>query len=250
MICRLETPAAAAALFGPAHPVILRACLEGTIGAVYGDHPAAPKSALALLGDFAFFAGRASRELEDFRPPDSPRPFALLIPRSAEWHRLLSERYGPMEFSRFAMKAGTFSRARLETLAACPSEYTICNINQELYNLCRQFPWSRDLVGQFSGWEAFQAHGLAVLALRDGVPVAGAGTYAACAGAIEIEADTREDHRRRGLARACCARLILACLDRGITPGWDAHTPASLALAEQLGYRLESPYPAFAVSEW
>ena len=155
-----------------------------------------------------------------------------------------------MEFSRFAMKAGTFSRARLETLASCPSEYTICNINQELYNLCRQFPWSRDLVGQFSGWEAFQAHGLAVLALRDGVPVAGAGTYAACAGAIEIEADTREDHRRRGLARVCCARLILACLDRGITPGWDAHTPASLSLAEQLRYRLESPYPAFAVAEW
>ena len=89
-----------------------------------------------------------------------------------------------------------------------------------------------------------------MLALRDGVPVAGAGTYVACAGAIEIEADTREDHRRRGLARACCARLILACLDRGITPGWDAHTPASLSLAEQLGYRLESPYPAFAVSEW
>ena len=61
-----------------------------------------------------------------------------------------------MEFSRFAMKAGTFSRARLETLAACPSEYTICNINQELYNLCRQFPWSRDLVGQFSGWKPFR----------------------------------------------------------------------------------------------
>nr|WP_326186254.1 GNAT family N-acetyltransferase [uncultured Oscillibacter sp.] len=54
--------------------------------------------------------------------------------------------------------------------------------------------------------------------------------------------------RRRGLALARGARLILACLDRGLYPSWDAHPPASLALAERLDHALSHPCPAFAVS--
>ena len=66
---------------------------------------------------------------------------------------------------------------------------------------------------------------------------------------MESEIDTRPDHQRRGLARACGARLILECLDRGLYPSWDAHTAASLALAEQLGYRLDHPYTAFEITD-
>ena len=251
MIQLLSAPAEAAALFGAPEPVILRACLTGSMGAVYGDAPVSPRSALALLGDFAFFAGQVCPEWLDFRPPDSPRPFTLLIPRGDAWRRALADRYGPWEMTRYAVRAAQFDRAALEQLArALPDGYTICNLNEELYDLCQNAPWSRDLTGCFPSWTDFSAHGLGVLALQNGVPVAGAGAYAACPGAIEIETDTRADHRRRGLARACCARLILTCLDRGVEPGWDAHTPASLALAEQLGYRLEHAYPAFAVPDW
>ena len=54
--------------------------------------------------------------------------------------------------------------------------------------------------------------------------------------------DTRENHRRRGLAYVCGARLILECLDRGLYPSWDAQNKASVALAEKLGYHYSPMY--------
>ena len=81
--------------------------------------------------------------------------------------------------------------------------------------------------------------------LRDETLVAGASSYATFEGGIEIEIDTRPEERRKGLARACGAALILECLDRGLYPSWDAHDTVSLALAEQLGYRADRPYLTF-----
>ena len=52
--------------------------------------------------------------------------------------------------------------------------------------------------------------------------VAGASSYSMYTGGIEIELDTKEEHRRKGLALAVAARLILECLDRGLYPCWDA----------------------------
>lgn len=51
------------------------------------------------------------------------------------------------------------------------------------------------------------------------------------------------------MARACGARLILECLDRGLYPSWDAQNPWSAALAEQLGYRFCHTYPVYEI-EW
>jgi hypothetical protein len=38
---------------------------------------------------------------------------------------------------------------------------------------------------------------------------------------------------------------VLDCLDRGVTPCWDAFNPESAALAATLGYVDPKPYTAF-----
>lgn len=83
--------------------------------------------------------------------------------------------------------------------------------------------------------------------LQDNQIVAGASSYSSYEGGIEVEVDTRADYRQQGLATICAARLILACLDKGLYPSWDAHTVMSLHLAEKLGYQLDRPYQAY---EW
>ena len=105
--------------------------------------------------------------------------------------------------------------------------------------------WSRDFCAAFDSPADFCARGLGAAALYEGVPVAGAGTYTVYRGGIEVEIDTRKDHRRRGLATACGARLILECLDRGLYPSWDAIDLRSIALAEKLGYHRGEPYTIF-----
>ena len=85
----------------------------------------------------------------------------------------------------------------------------------------------------------------AVDALRDGEVLAGASSYSSYPGGIEIEIDTRKDQRRQGLARACGARLMLECLERGLFPSWDAANKTSAHLAETLGYRFREEYVVY-----
>lgn len=66
-------------------------------------------------------------------------------------------------------------------------------------------------------------------------------------GGIEIEIDTREDFRKRGLAYICGAKLILECLKRNIFPSWDAHNTASARLAEKLDYYFDYAYTAYEI---
>lgn len=249
MIHPLKDPALAAALFGDWPEAILWSCLQGVMGAVYGDDASAPRSAAAVLGDFRFLAGEPSPELAELalRGPGAP----LLISRDGRWDAVVLRQSGgrAVPITRYATRKDTvFDRAHLEKLAAgLEKSYTIRIIDVDLYDLCKSGPWSRDLVSQFPDWKAFRNLGLGFAVMKDGSPVSGAASYARYREGIEIEIDTHPSYRRRGLALACGARLILECLDRGLYPSWDAHTPASLALAEKLGYRLDRPYPAFII---
>ena len=67
---------------------------------------------------------------------------------------------------------------------------------------------------------------------------------------IEIQVDTKEEYRRKGLAEVCCAKLILECLERGLYPSWDAQNKGFLALAEKLGYHYSHSYTAYEVYEY
>lgn len=75
--------------------------------------------------------------------------------------------------------------------------------------------------------------------------VAGASSYSSYKEGIEIEVDTKEEYRRKGLATVCSARLILECLDKGLYPSWDAQNKWSVALAEKLGYHYSHTYTAY-----
>lgn len=251
MIYRLNAPAQAAPLFGDWPETILWSCLQGVMGAVYADDPAAPHSAAAILGDFCFLAGTPMPQLAE--QALKGRASCLLIPKDGRWNAALVRRFGDraVPITRYATRKdpAAFDRPHLEKLAsALEKPYTIRIIDRDLYDLCRESDWSRDLVSQFPDWPAFRDMGLGFLVLQDNCPVSGASSYSRYRTGIEIEIDTHPDFRRQGLALACGARLILECLDRGLYPSWDAHTPASLALAEKLGYRFSHSYPAFLAS--
>ena len=85
--------------------------------------------------------------------------------------------------------------------------------------------------------------------LRDGKVVAGASTAHCYRNGIEVEIDTDPAERRKGLATAVGAKLILSCLDDGLEPRWDAANLISVHLAEKLGYRFDREYAYYWVNE-
>lgn len=255
MIVKLEKPAVSAHLFSGCTDTIIASGLENVMGDIYGDDKENPGLAAVCLGDFVIFAGEASETAVRAVLEIRGRQHMILIPGTDEWESAIEAALGGRvkKFSRYAIKKepDVFDRTYLKGIVdkflkeqtACG--YTLHLIDEPLYGTCLKEEWSRDLVGQFSSYSQFEEMGLGVLALKDGFPVSGAASYSAYKGGIEIEIDTREDFRRQGLALVCGARLILECLDRDLYPSWDAHTLASVALAEKLGYHLSHEYTAY-----
>lgn len=252
MVVALHDPARAAALFDGWPEAIIWSCLDGTMGTVFADDPSEPASAAAFLGDFCFFAGVPDQALVR-HTAERAAGFLILIPQNDDWavciSRTLAQRVRLV--TRYAIRKDTdFDMERLKHAATLLSEgYSLQEMDEASFAQCRSQAWSRDLVSQFQNFEAFQALGFGVVICQNGDVLAGASTYARYRQGIEIEVDTRQDMRRKGLAYACCAKLIVLCLERGLYPSWDAHNRASVALAEKLGYRLDHPYLAFELSE-
>lgn len=235
-----------AGLFAGWESPMVQACLQGRMGKLtrWGED-----SALASIGDFCFLAGRPVPELV------AQTAAPILVPCGGGWSEqikaILGERALP--FTRYATRHApeNFDRRRLFTFTtSVPQGFSIRPIDKEIYFTLMEKEWARDLCGCFERAEEFLEQGLGfVVTAGGGLPVAGAASYAVCAGAIEIEIDTRPDYRRMGLASACGAKLILECLKGGIYPGWDAHDSRSVSLAQRLGYQLDRPYTAYWVEE-
>ena len=120
-----------------------------------------------------------------------------------------------------------------------PEGYELKMLDAQGYHMCRNNGWANDLVSQYTDYDTYKELGLGVVVLKDGELVAGASSYSTYNEGIEIEIDTRKDHRRKGLAYACGAKLILECLKKGIYPSWDAQNKWSVALAEKVRVGLD-----------
>lgn len=252
MIQKITNTKEAAPLFQNWNETLIWSCLQGVMGSIYADRQTRPGSAAAVLGDFCFFAGQVSRELILFVADILSPEFIIMVPQDEPWQKsishMLQKRAIPRTRYATQKEDGVFDRPKLKIiLNSLPAAYTLHSIDESLYRQCRLQPFSRDLVSQFPDWDTYRKYGLGMAVLKEGEIVSGASSYSRYREGIEIEIDTHMDYRRQGLAAACGAALILACLDRKLYPSWDAQNPASMALAEKLGYRFSHSYPVFEV---
>jgi len=217
-------------------------CLQGVMGRLEAN--ASGTAGRITSGDFCFLAGTPDRELVE----TAAAP--ILVARTGDWHGLIEEVWGrrAARETRYAIlkEPDVFDTGKLAAYAAAlPEGYALRMVDEALVPVLLAEEWSRDFCSAFDSPADFARRGLGVVAIYDGVPVAGASSYCVYRGGIEIEIDTRAGHRRRGLATACGARLILECLERGLYPSWDAIDLRSVALAEKLGYHRGEPYPVY-----
>jgi len=239
-------------LFDGWEETMIWSCLQGVMGRIYCNDPENPGAAMAMLGDFAFFAGDACESLVLYKPAHCTQDFIIMVPQNDQWAGLIRKCYGnkAKEVSRYAIKkeTGIFDRNKLiQMTAALPEGFSLKMIDESAYHACLAEAWSRDLVSQYSDYDTYRRLGLGAVILKDGEPVSGASSYTRYKDGIEIEIDTKVSFRRMGLASICGARLILACMDRNLYPSWDAQNLWSVALAEKLGYHYSHEYRAYEI---
>lgn len=275
---KIENTQKARELFAGIQETLIWSCLEGTMGSIYAEEAENPRSAMAMLGDFCFFAGQPEEALAAYKPPECKRDFMIMVPADVQWGSLIEAVYRDRarKVTRFATKKqpGIFRPEKLRQLAEnLPEGYELQQIGKEIYDFARQSDWAADWVSQFPDYESYEKNGLGIAAVKDGVPVSGASSYSfyregigleeeqapnahwcstagksMVCGGIEIEVDTHPAYRRKGLAAACAAGLILECGRRGLYPSWDAQNPYSLALARKLGYEYDYDYTAYEIT--
>lgn len=221
-------------------------CLQDCMGVAYANHPRTPTSAQIVTAAFGYFAGEADEELLRNHLGHS----FDMVPRNRQWEQAIERVYGNSVTRRLRYathkEVDAFDTAKLRAIvAALPRPYELRRIDAALYRQVMALEWAADLCENFAGQDDFLANGLGILVLRQGEIVSGASSYTYYRGGIEIEIDTRQDQRRRGLALACGAQLILDCLDQNLYPSWDVYSLDSLALAQKLGYHLAGEYPIY-----
>ena len=240
-------------LFGDWQETMVWSCLQGVMGHLYTDDLVMPESVMAILGDFCFFAGKPNEEIVSFKPDCCKQDFIIMTSREEEWLDLIEKTYGAnaRKVTRYAItkEPDIFDTDRLlEFVHSLDQKYMLKMIDETLYYACKNEDWSKDLVSVYSDYEEYKRLGIGVVALDGNRIISGASSYSSYLNGIEIEVDTIPDHRRKGLAIACSAKLILECLDRGLYPSWDAQNLWSVALAEKLGYHFDHEYPAYEVT--
>ena len=239
-------------LFGKWEETLIWSCLQGIMGKLYADDLNNPTTAMAILGDFTFFAGKPSLEFISYKPNWCKQDFMIMVPQDKHWHNAIVSFYGSKAkiVSRYAIKKepDIFDRAKLEKVVSSLSkEYELHMIDEPLYQMCKTETWSADLVSQFPNYGTYHKLGLGAVICRNNVIVSGASSYSRYQEGIEIEIDTKEEYRRKGLAYVCGAKLILECLNRNLYPSWDAQNKFSVSLAEKLGYHYSHTYTAIEI---
>ena len=235
-----------APLFAGWNETLIWSVLEGHMGYAIADDDETPTAAQLVLGDFCFFAGRPS---VPFAAKAAAREIVL---QNESWNDAVERAWGTRANRklRYSIKKepGVFSRELLQGFVdALPGEYELRLFDKTICEQSLRENWSCDFYSCFLSAEDFLSRGFGVAALHEGQLVSGASSYCIYNGGIEIEIDTAPAYRKRGLALACGARLILEALDRGLYPSWDAFDLRSVMLAEKLGYHSDHPYAIYVL---
>ncbi|HZQ36218.1 MAG TPA: GNAT family N-acetyltransferase [Dehalococcoidia bacterium] len=221
------------------------AVIEGGMGRAYAAAAGAPAAALLLL-DFSILGGDAAAAgAADLVRLLEPGTGSAIVPNEA-WRRLLQANYhGELhDDPREAFTTGHFDREQLRRFCvALPDGFDLVRVRPDQVAAFAEL--EVDLVRNFTSHAAFAERGVGFGVLHEGRFVAGCSSFAIGGGTLEIEIDTHPDFRRRGLARAAGAAMVLWCLDHGLEPCWDAANPMSSALARQLGFISTGPYVAY-----
>ena len=112
MLYELKDTSKVKKLFDGWNETLIFSCLQNVMGKIYVTNPEQPKSALAFVGCFGFYAGVPDRELV----LNKPEGFVIMTPQNNEWAALIEECYpSAKKATRYAIKKGTvFDRRMLK----------------------------------------------------------------------------------------------------------------------------------------
>lgn len=219
-------------------PLLLQACLDGAFGRQikFGNSVICEAGFIYLLGE------PSGKELEHFEERWNNRMFVCL---SQAWETALLNAYPHMVLTKRYQMRLDFCNINREKLARykekLPAGYRLAPFDEKAFEL---HPFMHGT--QYSSFKQFEAEGAGAVVWYGEEIVASASSFLTHNNAMELDVSTAKTHRKKGLGVACCAAMLLNCMQRNFEVHWDAQNNASYHLSQQLGYELEKTYNAYS----
>ena len=213
------------------------------MGRAYVDDPERPAAWRVTIGPFWYFAGEADSPGGRALMAEFPA-YNLLMPSPPAWVALAKETFGDrlVSFPRYSFAADQLSEAHLAALLdGSPHRDHVRRVDADLLARPDNFVEIED----FESPADFLERGIGYTLLEDGKLAGAAYSSLVCSRGIEVSLFVDEPYRRRGVATAISAALLLECVRRGLRPNWDAANTESCALAEKLGLTPDGTYESY-----
>jgi hypothetical protein len=94
MVVKIDDTKQVESLFCNWQETLIWSCLQNVMGSIYADSLENPLSAMAVIGDFCFFAGKPNRELVLYKPEEYGKNFIIMVPHNDGWADLIENGYG------------------------------------------------------------------------------------------------------------------------------------------------------------
>ncbi len=245
-------------LFTEPHDSLIYTITEGIKGKVYAAGE--PITCVYLhFGYFSFLAGDAkSREakalVSAIRELTKGEEKAV-VSYEEGWETLLQEVYPDAQLrERSLMEIPPQGlnmkkiNALLETYEnGAYGNYRLKPIDRRVYDVLRVEEWADGMVTNFDSYEEFEKYGFGYVMCDGEMPVSGCSVYSYYSTGVEIQVDTKEEYRGKGLAKAASAAMMRECLRRNLRPSWDAANPTSRTIAGHMGFELGMQYRAVII---
>lgn len=239
------------------------AFLQGVMGRGFTDSLSHPSYGIIQIGDFCFLDGNkeasSDRNILSALNKIFHNPDMIFIPLSKSWNRQFDTTSAYYRETRYALNKpdirhfdknlliSYISQTTYDanyTKTTSTNDFIIQPIDEKYYHAVQNHTWSKDFTSNYPDYSTFKRLGFGFLAIErtTGIIAAGASSFSSSHNSIEIEIATNPDYRKRGLATAVSARMVLECIERGKYPSWDAANLISVTIAEKLGYRFQEEY--------
>lgn len=249
MLCADNAKNKICPLFGGFYDSLMFSYFDGIFGKGYCDDLHEPETALICCGDFCFAAGKPAYAA-DILHIIGDNPYAVIVPDSEEFADMLinaDERlYKVGRFHTMPPENG-FDRNKLESSVKRINSFQdlrLEKIDRRYYGLSLGEDWSSSFVSNFKDYEDYSRHGFGYI-ITDGKKIlSGTSTFSYYGRGVETEVSTRPDHRLKGFAQITASAFLLECMERRLTPHWDARNRTSLSIAEKMGFKFKDCYTA------
>lgn len=229
--------------------VLIHSVLDGHTGRMLADSDTRPRIARLDTGAFTMLGG--DPELEEVTALLRYEPIDIITPENERWRKVLMDEFGDrihvLPFIEYCSNTVTVEELA-QIIDKLPKEYELKRLNEEL---CKKLP--DDIPNEyffenFSSIHDFLQRGVGFCVLRDGRIVSAATSMAVSRSSIDIEIETDENLRRKGLGSIVGARLVQYCIENNITPKWLAANEDSAKLASRLGFSRGKSYETFQIN--